>query len=38
VWLYITVLTVGYMISCGIPKAGVRDPYCAERGDRNADY
>ena len=38
VWLYITVLTVGYMISRGIAKSGVRDPYSAERGDRNADH
>ena len=27
VWLYITILTVGYMISRGIAKSGVRDPY-----------
>ena len=38
VWLYITILTVGYMISRGIAKAGVRDPYWDERGDRNADH
>jgi hypothetical protein len=38
VWLYITMLTIGYMISRGIAKAGVRDPYFAERGDRNADH
>jgi hypothetical protein len=37
VWLYVTLLTVGYMISRGIAKAGVRDPYWTERGDRNAD-
>jgi hypothetical protein len=37
-WLYITILTVGYMISRGIAKAGVRDPYWAERGDSNATY
>jgi hypothetical protein len=34
-WLYITILTVGYMISRGIAKAGVRDPYWGER-DSNA--
>jgi hypothetical protein len=27
VWLYVTVLTVGYMISRGIAKAGSRQPY-----------
>jgi hypothetical protein len=37
-WLYITILTVGYMISRGIAKAGVRDPYWAERGDSNATH
>ena len=38
VWLYATILTVGYMVSRGIAKAGVRDPYWADRGDRNADH
>jgi hypothetical protein len=27
VWLYITILTVGYFISRGLAKAGSRDPY-----------
>ena len=27
VWLYITLLTIGYMIARGIAKAGSRDPY-----------
>jgi hypothetical protein len=27
VWLYITLLTIGYMLSRGIAKSGVRDPY-----------
>ncbi|HEX2232426.1 MAG TPA: hypothetical protein VHG69_03585 [Thermoleophilaceae bacterium] len=27
VWLYITILTVGYLVSRGIAKSGVRDPY-----------
>jgi hypothetical protein len=27
VWLYITLLTIGYMLSRGIAKAGVREPY-----------
>ena len=26
-WLYVTVLTVGYMISRGLAKSGSRDPY-----------
>lgn len=29
VWLYATILTVGYMISRGLAKAGSRDPYDA---------
>jgi hypothetical protein len=37
VWLYITLLTIGYMVSRGIAKSGTRDPYWDERGDRNAD-
>jgi len=35
VWLYITLLTIGYMLSRGIAKSGVRDPYW--RGGTNAD-
>src|SRR4051794_12442377 len=27
VWLYATILTVGYMVSRGLAKAGSRDPY-----------
>src|SRR5688572_13801677 len=27
VWLYITLLTIGYMVARGIAKAGSRDPY-----------
>jgi len=30
-WLYVTILTVGYMISRGLAKAGSRDPYTADR-------
>jgi hypothetical protein len=37
-WLYVALLTIGYMISRGLAKAGSRDPYWAERGDRNADH
>jgi hypothetical protein len=32
-WLYVTILTVGYMISRGLAKSGSRDPYTAD-GDR----
>ena len=32
VWLYITLLTVGYMISRGLAKAGSREPYWQESG------
>jgi hypothetical protein len=27
VWLYATILTVGYMVSRGLAKAGSRQPY-----------
>jgi hypothetical protein len=33
VWLYVTLLTIGYMLSRGLAKAGSRDPYWDERGD-----
>jgi hypothetical protein len=33
VWLYSTILTVGYMISRGLAKAGSRDPYTHDRSD-----
>jgi len=29
-WLYVTVLTVGYMVSRGLAKSGSRDPYDAD--------
>ena len=32
VWLYATILTVGYMVSRGLAKSGSRDPY-----DRDSD-
>jgi len=31
-WLYITILTVGYMISRGLAKSGSRDPYSSATG------
>jgi hypothetical protein len=30
-WLYVTVLTVGYMVSRGLAKAGSRQPYDESR-------
>jgi hypothetical protein len=33
VWLFATILTVGYMVSRGLAKAGSRDPYTHSRGD-----
>jgi hypothetical protein len=38
VWLYATILTIGYMVARGIAKAGTRDPYWDERGDRDAAH
>ena len=32
-WLYVTILTVGYMVSRGLAKSGSRDPY-TENDDR----
>ena len=32
VWLYITILTVGYFLSRGLAKAGSKDPYWETRG------
>jgi hypothetical protein len=34
VWLYATILTVGYMVSRGLAKAGSREPYTDELGER----
>jgi hypothetical protein len=34
VWLYATILTVGYMVSRGLAKSGARDPYDAGDSDR----
>jgi hypothetical protein len=30
VWLYVTLLTIGYMVSRGFAKAGSREPYDAD--------
>jgi hypothetical protein len=32
VWLYVTILTVGYMVSRGLAKSGSRDPYRSDGG------
>jgi hypothetical protein len=32
-WLYATILTVGYMVSRGLAKAGSRDPYWSGADD-----
>jgi hypothetical protein len=32
VWLYITILTVGYMIARGLAKSGSREPYWSDSG------
>jgi hypothetical protein len=34
VWLYSTLLTIGYMISRGLAKAGSYDPYTHDRDGR----
>ena len=33
VWLFITILTVGYMISRGLAKSGSNEPYWRDSGD-----
>jgi hypothetical protein len=35
VWLYATILTVGYMLSRGLAKSGSRDPYTDDGDSRN---
>jgi hypothetical protein len=37
VWLYATILTVGYMISRGLAKAGSSEPYTDELSGRESD-
>jgi hypothetical protein len=34
VWLYATILTVGYLLSRGLAKSGSRDPYDADDSNR----
>jgi hypothetical protein len=35
VWLYITLLTIGYLVSRGLSKSGSRDPYWDQPNDRD---
>jgi hypothetical protein len=32
-WLYVAIVTVGYMVSRGLAKSGSREPYWADEGD-----
>jgi hypothetical protein len=36
-WLYVTILTAGYMISRGLAKSGSRDPYWEDDGSGRHD-
>jgi hypothetical protein len=36
VWLYIAILTVGYMVSRGLAKAGSRESYWEDSGQNQA--
>lgn len=36
-WLYITILTIGYMLSRGFAKSGVRDPYDSDSDSDNSN-
>jgi hypothetical protein len=36
-WLYVTILTAGYMISRGLAKSGSRDPYSEDGGSGRHD-
>jgi formate-dependent nitrite reductase membrane component NrfD len=41
VWLYITILTVGYMVARGLAKSGSREPYWEDSGqnrERDNDH
>ena len=35
VWLFITILTVGYMVSRGLAKSGSSEPYWKDSGQNN---
>jgi len=32
-WLYVSIVTAGYLVSRGLAKCGSRDPYTADRND-----
>ncbi|HEY6729533.1 MAG TPA: hypothetical protein VI039_00745 [Solirubrobacterales bacterium] len=34
-WLYVAIVAVGYMVSRGLAKSGSREPYEADRDDRD---
>ena len=36
-WLYVSILGAGYFISRGLAKAGSREPYTEEIGERTSD-
>jgi hypothetical protein len=38
VWLCVTLLSTGYMVSRGVAKAGSSNRHSQERGDREADH
>ena len=34
-WLYVSIVTAGYLVSRGLAKSGSRDPYTADAHDRH---
>ena len=34
-WLYVSIVTAGYLVSRGLAKSGSRDPYAADSQDRH---
>jgi hypothetical protein len=34
-WLYVSIVTAGYLVSRGLAKSGSRDPYTADATDRH---
>ena len=34
-WLYVSIVTAGYLVSRGLAKSGSRDPYTADSHDRH---
>jgi hypothetical protein len=37
-WLYVAIVTAGYLISRGLAKSGVREPYDGDRTNEVRDY